>query len=86
MPHVIVESLFDQMFTEEDHEMRGAQLHPCLAQNGVRWIHSFVSKDRRRMICHFEAADAESVRMAHRTANVRFSRVWPAEMVTQDDV
>lgn len=84
MAQIIVESTFEQAFTEEEHVVRGERLFPCLEQNNVRWIHSFLSKDRRRMVCRFEAADAESVRMALRTANVRFRRVWPAEMVAPE--
>lgn len=39
---------------------------------------SFLSTDRRRMICAFEAADAEAVRTAYRSAGEAFDRVWVA--------
>jgi hypothetical protein len=32
------------------------------------------------MVCEFEAADAESARMAFRSAKVAFTRIWAAEV------
>jgi len=39
-------------------------------------MRTYVSADRSRGLCVFEAPDAESVRIAHRSANVDFDRVW----------
>ena len=55
------------------------RLDPCLAAHDVRWLRSYLSLDRRRMICEFEAADAEAVRSSFRSAGVAFMRVWAAE-------
>ena len=43
---------------------------------GVTWVHSYVSADRRRRLCVFHAADAETVREAYRSAGVAFDRIW----------
>ena len=51
----------------------------------MRFVQSFVSLDRSRRICVFEAADADTVRVAYRLANVVFERVWPAEVIRADD-
>ena len=59
--------------------LREPRLDPCLDAHGVRWIRSYLSLDRRRMICEFEAADAEAVRSSFRSAGVSFARVWAAE-------
>ncbi len=50
----------------------------------VRALQSYVSADRRRMICIFEAPDAESVRKANTTAVLQFDRVWTAESLFAD--
>jgi hypothetical protein len=45
-----------------------------------------MSLDRRRRVCVFEAADAESVRASYRSAGVKCERVWAAEEINDDDV
>src|SRR5262245_26808174 len=79
MAFVILEKEFDPPLTEEAHDAEAEQLDPCLQVHGVRWIRSYLSSDRRRMICEFEAADAEALRGALRSAGVPFTRVWSAE-------
>jgi hypothetical protein len=37
-----------------------------------------------RMICEFEAADAEQVRESYRSAGVSFDGVWSADMYARD--
>ena len=81
MSHMIVETVFDPPTTDEDRDASAAKLHPCLDGNGVRWVRSFVSKDRRRGICIFEAPDADAVRTAYRSAGVVFERVWAADAI-----
>lgn len=85
MPHVIVEYAFEPPATDEELNRIAEQLAPCLEGRDVRFVQSFVSLDRRRRICVFEAADAETIRVSYRSANVAFERVWPAEQITPDD-
>jgi hypothetical protein len=85
MPHVIVEYEFDPPITEEECDTMAEQLWPCLEGRGVRWLQSFLALDRRRRVCIYEAADAEAVRSAYRSAKVGFSRAWAAEEITDDD-
>ena len=42
----------------------------------VRWQESFVAEGGRRLVCHFSAPDAESVRIALRRANIAVESVW----------
>jgi hypothetical protein len=79
MPFLILEKEFDPPLTVEAQDTEAQRLDPCLEAHGVRWIRSYLSLDRRRMVCEFEAADAEAVRGALRSAGVGFLRVWPAE-------
>lgn len=81
MTHLIMERSFDPPLTKVDLERMSAGLSPCLQQFSVQWQHSYLSKDRKRLICAFEAADAESVRLAFRTAGLRPGIVWQAEVL-----
>jgi hypothetical protein len=80
MVRLILEKEYDPPLTEAQHNADAQRVDRCLTANDVRWIRSLVSADRRRMICEFEAADAESVRTAFRSANVAFVKVWAAEL------
>jgi len=80
MPHLIVETEFDPPLTEEEHNRQAQRLDPCLEAYGARWMRSYLSTDGRRIVCEFEAADAEAVRGAFRSARVGFTRVWTAEV------
>jgi hypothetical protein len=78
---VIVERDFNepQSFDElQDRELRHAW---CLEMHGVRFIQTYLSDDRRRMICEYEAPDVESVRIAQTKAGMPFSRAWAAEIL-----
>jgi hypothetical protein len=48
----------------------------CLETHRVRFLRTFLSGDRRRMICLYRAPDAESVRIAQREAGMPVERVW----------
>ena len=85
MPHMIVETVYDPPATEEQIDANASKLWPCLEGHDVRWVRSYMSLDRKRRICIFEAPDADAVRVSYRSAGVKFERVWPAEEVTDDD-
>jgi hypothetical protein len=76
--HFMIEQTFDPPLTDEEHNRAAALLDPCLQVRGARWMRSYLSMDRRRMVCEFEAADAETVREAYRMAGQRFDRCWGA--------
>ena len=54
----------------------------CLDVHRVRFVRTYFSRDRKRMICLYEAPDAESVRMAQREAQMPVERVWPFQRLT----
>lgn len=85
MPHMIVETVFDPPISEEDFDAQAAKLDPCLTGHGVRWLRSYMSLDRKRRVCVFDAPDADAVRTSFRSAGVKFERVWPAEEITDDE-
>ena len=46
-------------------------------QEGVRWLFSFLSPDKRETYCLYEAPNAEAIRIAARRANL------PADVVIE---
>jgi hypothetical protein len=80
MPYLIVEYTYDPPLTDEQLDKDSAALTPCLELRGIRRLRTFLSTDRRRGFCEFEAADAESVREAFHIARVKFERVWAADL------
>jgi hypothetical protein len=85
MPHMIVETVYDPPATEEQLDAKASRLEPCLSGHGVRWVRSYMSLDRKRRVCVFEAPDADAVRASYRSAGVQFERVWPAEEILDDE-
>ncbi len=77
----VVERTFAEPLPQEELQEIGARMKPCLELHNVRYIRSFWSRDRRRMICHYEASDAEAVREVQREAGAKFDAVWPAEVL-----
>lgn len=76
MAILIVEQTFEVPLTDEEHDRLKKRLDPCLDRHGGRWMRSYISADRKRVLCEFEAADAEAVRASYRGADVPFERVW----------
>lgn len=48
----------------------------CAQLHKVHWQESFVADEGRRLICHFRAPDAESVRLALRLAHIDAESIW----------
>ena len=67
----------------QDIEEAGAW---CLEARDVRFVRTFFSRDQRRMICLYEAPDAESVRLAQRQAGVPFDDAWAFVRLAPDVV
>lgn len=80
MELVLVERTFPEPLDVKALEQTSENGRWCMELHRVRGIRSYMSADRRRMICVFEAPDAEAVRKANLTAGLPFDRVWTAEM------
>jgi hypothetical protein len=50
----------------------------------VKFARTFFSADRRRMVCLYQAPDAESVRLAQREAAMPLDAVWAFERLGPD--
>jgi len=82
MPIFMCERTFAKALSEEEFAAGGKALAPCIAERDVRWVASHFSADGLRSVCVYEAADAERVREANRTAGMPFDKVWPARLYT----
>ena len=78
MALVMVERLFEEPVAYEALQANEDKNAWCLQLHNVRFLRSYFSTDRRRMICVYEAPDAESVRLAQRQMALPFERVWTA--------
>jgi len=75
---VIVERAFAAPVTYEEvagPEERGVW---CLEVNRVRYLRSYFSLDRRRMVCLYRAPDAEAVRRVQKQIDAHFDVAWTA--------
>jgi hypothetical protein len=68
MPLFMIERTFaDQLdLTSDDVEL----IEEINADEGVRWLFSFLSADRRRTYCLYEAPSPEAILAAARQANI----------------
>jgi len=80
MARVIVERSFEQPEKIDELQAQEDRFAWCMQQHSVQFIRSYFSKDRRRMICEYEAPDAEAVREVQRTAGMPFDRIWTARV------
>lgn len=53
----------------------------CLKLHGVRHVVSYLTPDCRRMICVFEAPDAEAVRKTASQVGYTYDSVWTATVI-----
>ena len=85
MARVVMEQTFETPMTDEQLSEFAKRLDPCLDIRDGTWARSYLSSDRKRMFCEFEAPDADSVREALRSAKIPFDRVWAAQVFDAAD-
>lgn len=81
MIRIIVERSFSIPQSDEDMQKVADRERPCLSLYQVTWRRSVIAADRKRMICEYEAPDAETVRKIQREAAAEFDRVWAADVI-----
>lgn len=60
--------------------LRRLAIHACLDLHQVRWPRCYVARDGKRMLCWYQARDAESVRLVLRQQGSAGANVWPVEV------
>ena len=78
---IIVERSFDTPQSDADMRLVADRERPCLSAYQATWKRSVLSADRMRMLCEYEAADAETMRRIEREAGAQFDRIWVGEII-----
>ena len=73
--NVVIERTFDPPVTEADIQ-KAEKEGWCAQAHRVTFMRTYVSDDRRRMICLYQAPDAESVRLAQRLMTMPVDAIW----------
>jgi len=77
MPKFVIERNFAEQL--EISNEGGLGIKRINSEEGVEWIFSFLSADKRKTYCLYEAPDEDSIRRAAVRANV------PADVITRVD-
>jgi len=77
MPRFIIERNFAERL-EIDNDAK-IQIKEINDEEGVEWIFSFLSADKRKTYCLYEAPDEDSLRKAAERLNI------PADVITSVD-
>jgi hypothetical protein len=68
MPLFMIERNFaEQLEVTRDDQLKVAQINDDV---GVQWLFSFLSADKKKTYCLYEAPSAEEIREAARRANI----------------
>ncbi|HSC03069.1 MAG TPA: DUF4242 domain-containing protein [Solirubrobacteraceae bacterium] len=68
MPLYVIERTFAEQLELTDDDVK--LIEEVNADEGVRWLFSFLSADRRRTYCLYEAPTAEAIMSAARRADI----------------
>ncbi len=75
MPLYVIERTFAEQLELTDDDVK--LIEEINADEGVRWLFSFLSADRRRTYCLYEAPSADAIRAAAEEAQV------PADVIVE---
>ena len=79
--NVLVERSWDQPVTMAEIQAIEDAGSWCLETHRVKFVRTFFATDRTRMVCLYQAPDAESVRLAQRQAMMPVDSVWAFQTV-----
>ncbi|MGE0734185.1 MAG: DUF4242 domain-containing protein [Alphaproteobacteria bacterium] len=75
---IVVERSFAEPVRFDDLQKAEDAARSCMDTHSVTFLHTFLSIDRKRMVCFYRAPDAESVRTVQRQSGLPFDAIWPA--------
>ncbi|SFU72890.1 flavin-containing monooxygenase [Halomonas korlensis] len=61
--------------------LRRLAIHACLELHRVRWRRGYLAADGQRLLCWYQARDAESVRLVLRQQGAAAAAVWPVMLM-----
>lgn len=80
---VVVERTFPAAINVDELAALEAAIPHCFELRRVRWMRTFISRDRRRMMCLYDAPDAESVRYTQDTGGLPYDAIWAGALLTR---
>jgi Protein of unknown function (DUF4242) len=80
MPLYVIERSFAEQLELTDDDVK--LIEEVNADEGVRWLFSFLSADRRRTYCLYEAASPEAIMAAARRAEIPADAIVEVEQDT----
>jgi len=84
MAIVVVERDFEVPAVFEDVAAQEEAFAWCLEENGVNFLHTYFAIDKKKMVCVYNAPDAEAVRRTQRQAAMPVTTIWSAETLIAD--
>lgn len=84
-PNVVVERSFSAPVAIEDIQQKENASQWCLDAHQVRFVRTFFSTDRMRMLCLYSAPDTEAVLAAQRKADMPLDAAWSFEEIGMAD-
>ncbi len=82
MASVMVTRCFDESVVLDDIQAIEDAGIACLEMRDVTFVKTLFSTDRKRMMCLYQAPDAEAVREAQREAGMPVDQVWACRVVS----
>lgn len=80
MPLFVIERTFAEQLELTDNDVR--LIEEANADEGIRWLFSFLSADRRRTYCLYEAPSATAIRAAADRLNIPADEIVEVESDT----
>lgn len=78
---VIVERRFAEATPFEEIQALEDRVAWCLEQHEVRFLRTYFSRNRRHMVCIYEAPDADAVRTTQRQGEIPFETIWSGKLL-----
>lgn len=85
MPRFVIERLFPDGLNipiSAEGAATTAQVGSVNASEGVNWVHSYVSEDKKRSYCVYDAPDADSIRRAAEKNGLPIEKITPVSVLT----
>jgi Protein of unknown function (DUF4242) len=80
MPLFMIERAFAEQLDMADEDVR--LIEEINEEEGARWLFSFLSADRRRTYCLYEAPSPEAIRAAARRADLPADKIVEVDAAT----
>ena len=78
METIVLEKQVDGPVTEEYLTQMREKAEACFEVNDVTRKATYVSKDRKRLVCVFEARDLQAVKRSLDTVGMEYQQLWVA--------